>query len=164
MNEKKLLAELTKNCKENRETLNELLNTYELAEIGIKVSEAREKEIYDSVLAENEFYSEQEASRIGVKKGDRILDNDNAFLLSNDDFERLLSLAHPIFVAENICDENGYYITNWLEIKVEAMNTLVDFIIEKILPSDMREDFAKVRRNVVYEKKLIDITRKSFVA
>ena len=67
-------------------------------------------------------------------------------------------------VAEGVCDENGYYLTDWVSIKVNTMNVLVDFIIANILPTALRETFALVRRSVVQEEKLIDITRQAFAA
>lgn len=159
MEEIRLTAELKKNCETNREKLSELMKVYDLAILGYDMQEQRCKDIYNKVLSENEFYASRDMKRAEVKVGERITDEKFDFLLSDEDFERLGTLAHPIFVAEGITDEKGYFIKNWVKIKVSAMNDLVDFIIANILPTDLRNKFSIVRRSVVYEEKLINIMR-----
>ena len=160
-----MIAELTENCNRHRDTLIELLKSYDLAVLGREMADAHEKDIHNRVLAENEFYVSRRFERdCEVKFGDRITDETYDFLMSKEDFERYLKLSRPIMVAEGVCDENGYYLTDWVSIKVNTMNVLVDFIIANILPTALRETFAMVRRNVVQEEKLIDITRKAFAA
>lgn len=159
-----MIAELSSNCNNHRYKLLELLKAYDLAVLGRQVADAHEKEIRNKILAENEFFAKRDCGRGGMKIGDRITDETFDFLMSGEDFNRYQEVSHRYFVDAGICDENGYYLTDWISIKVNAMNVLVDFIIANILPTALRETFAMVRRNVVQEEKLIDITRKAFAA
>ena len=154
-----LTAELKKNCETNREKLSELLKVYDLTVLGYQVQEQRCKDVYNKVLSENEFYAKRDSGRCLVKIGERITDEKFDFLLSDEDFGRLHALAHPIFVAEGITDENDRFIENWVTKKVQARKDLVEFIIQNIVPSEMREKFWEVRHNIVQTDKLIDIMR-----
>lgn len=159
MEEKKLLAELRKNCETNREKLSELLKVYELTVLGYQVQEQRCKDIYNKVLSENEFYAKRDCGRCLVKIGERITDEKFDFLLSDEDFDRLQTLARPIFVAEGITDENDYFIEDWVTKKLSARKELVEFIIQKIVPNEMRETFWEARYNIVQMDKLINLMR-----
>lgn len=154
-----LTAELKKNCESNREKLSELLKVYDLTVLGYQVQEQRCKDVYNKVLSENEFYASRDMKRAEIKVGERITDEKFDFLLSDEDFDRLQTLARPIFVAEGITDENDYFIENWATKKVSARKDLVEFIIQNIVPSEMREKFWEVRHNIVQTDKLIDIMR-----
>lgn len=159
MEEKKLTAELKRNCETNREKLSELMKVYDLTVLGYQVQEQRCKDVYNKVLAENEFYASRDIERTEIKVGERITDEKFDFLLSDEDFDRLQTLARPIFVAEGITDENGYFIENWVTKKVHARKDLVEFIIKNIVPSELREQFWEVRHNIVQTDKLIEIMR-----
>lgn len=154
-----LTAELKKNCETNREKLSELLKVYDLTVLGYQVQEQRCKDVYNKVLSENEFFASRDVARTEIKVGERITDEKFDFLLSDEDFGRLHTLAHPIFVAEGITDENDRFIENWVTKKVHARKDLVEFIIQNIVPSEMREKFWEVRHNIVQTDKLIDIMR-----
>ena len=159
MEETILMAELKKNCETNREKLSELLKVYDLTVLGYQVQEQRCKDVYNKVLSENEFFASRDVARTEIKVGERITDEKFDFLLSDEDFGRLHALAHPIFVAEGITDENDRFIENWVTKKVHARKDLVEFIIQNIVPSEMREKFWEVRHNIVQTDKLIDIMR-----
>lgn len=159
MEEIKLTAELKKNCEANREKLSELLKVFDLCVLGYDMQEQRCKDVYNKVLAENVFYASLDIERTGVKVGERITDEKFDFLLSEEDFDRLQTLAIQIFVAEGITDENGYFIENWVTKKVQARKELVEFIIQNIVPNEMRETFWEARQNIVQMDKLINIMR-----
>ena len=159
MEEIKLTAELKKNCETNREKLSELLKVFDLCVLGYDMQEQRCKDVYNKVLAENVFYASLDIERTGVKVGERITDEKFDFLLSEEDFDRLQTLAIQIFVAEGITDENGYFIENWVTKKVQARKELVEFIINNIVPKEMRETFLEAKYNIVQMDKLINITR-----
>lgn len=154
-----LTAELKKNCETNKEKLSELLKVYDLTVLGYQVQEQRCKDVYNKVLSENEFFASRDVARTEIQVGERITDEKFDFLLSDEDFERLVSLARPVFVAEGITDENGYFIEDWVTRKVSARKELVEFIIQNIVPSEMREKFWEVRHNIVQTDKLISIMR-----
>ena len=162
MDEKILLAELTKNLVEKKEKLMDLLKTFDLAELGRKVDDEREKEISNRVLAENEFFAGKDAVRMGMKSGERITDDDCTFLLSESDFQRFLELRRPLLVAEKICDENGYYLVDWGRITCDARNSLVEFIIDEIVPKSLAGLFRKNIHSIVMQEKLIKITKQAF--
>ena len=159
MEETILMAELKKNCDTNREKLSELLKVYDLTELGYQVQEQRCKDVYHKVLSENEFFASRDVARTEIKVGERITDEEFAFLLSDEDCDRLNALAHPIFVAEGITDENDRFIEDWVTEEASARKDLVEFIIQNIVPSEMREKFWEVRHNIVQTDKLIDIMR-----
>lgn len=159
MEEIRLTAELKKNCETNRKKLFELLKVYDLCVLGYDMQEQRCKDVYNKVLSENEFYASLDIGRTGVKVGDRITDEKFDFLLSDEDFDRLQTLAIQIFVVEGITDEKGYFIENWVTKKVQARKELVEFIINNIVPSEMRETFLEAKYNIVQMDKLINIAR-----
>ncbi len=159
MEEIRLTAELKKNCETNREKLSELMKVYDLCVLGYDMQEQRSKDVYNKVLSENEFYAKRDCGRCEIKVGERIIDEKFDFLLSDEDFARLQTLARPIFVAEGITDENGYFIENWVTKKVSARKDLVEFIIQNIVPSELRETFWEARQNIVQTDKLISIMR-----
>lgn len=154
---RKLTAELLENCEANIHTLKNAMKVYEMAKLGYDLQEQRSKEIYTRVLSEHEFYASIDCIELGVKAGDRIIEDKYDYLLSEEDFQKLLKLARPLHVKEGITNNDGVYIVNYHQIKVEAMNSLVDFIIQYILPQSIRQEFWLVRRNVVREKQLISI-------
>lgn len=162
-NEKRMRAELESNCTENKERLLELMKTYELAKLGNEMQRQQFNDIYDEVLANNEFYCKsEEYERIGVKCGDRITGEKDMWTLDKDDINKVMELALPLQVEQGLTDEKGFYITNWLTIEVEAKQELVNFIIDNILPASLREGFEKARTSIVYQDKLLDIIYKQF--
>jgi len=161
MEEKELFA---KNCDKHEQKVKELLEAYDLAGIGYQVQTAEENDIYNEVLAENEFFAPNDVPRLGIKKGDRITSHEHDFILADDDFQRLMDLAQPKFVKAKITDENGYIITNWLTILAGARRELYDYIVDNIIPDSMKQVFRDARWKVSNQEKLIDITRKRFCA
>lgn len=161
-----LLAELQKNCKQHGKELREMLTALDLTILGRDVQEQHFKEIYNRVLAENEFFAEEECKRgdVVVRKGDRITDETFTFLLSKDDFERWLKLCAPYCVEENLTDEKGFYITNWSMMVVDEKNKVFEFICHNVLPKELGDFFYEKKWNITVQDKVIDITRKSFVA
>lgn len=161
MEEKILLAELTKNCDEKKQKLIELLTTFELAEIGYDMNEERCKDIYNQILAENKFYAAKDGSRIGVGLGDRITDKSQVFLLSDEEWDRLHSLVQPALTKAGITDERGYYVERWPEIRCHARSELVDYILDDILPLPLRMSLEVCRNSVVWQDKLIKVFKSS---
>lgn len=164
MEEKILLAELRGNCKEKKAKVLELLGAFDLAELGHEVWEQRFKDIENKVLSEHKFFASKNCERggINIKVGDRITDESFSFLLSDDDFERLQDLKLPIYVAENLTDERGYFIENWDDIVYDARNELVKYIIEEIVPSAFRPIFRENQKSLIIQEKLIKITKDAF--
>ena len=163
MEEKILLTELTKNCNGKKEKVLELLKAFDLAELGRKMNDEREKEISNRVLAENEFFCCKEYSRdTGFKAGERITDEEFTFLLSESDFQKYLKIRRPLLVAEKLCDENGYYLINWGMITRNARYALVEYIIDEIVPKAIAGLFRKNIHSIVMQEKLIKITKQAF--
>jgi len=151
-----MLKELTANMNEHGQKCIELLMAYELACLGYDLQWQRSKDAMTRVLQEHEFYADMDCDRCGVKAGDRVMDEDTAWLLSKEDFERVQELQHPILVAEGITDENGYYIEKWADIRCDARRELVDALIET-LPAALRPVFDRNKWNVVQMDKLIKL-------
>lgn len=156
-----LQNELAKNCTLNQSQLAELMKEYELAKLGYEVQRQHFKDIYNHVLEENEFFSSMDCDTI--KKGDRITSEDFSFLLSEEDWRRYMEMAKPYCIEQGLTDNEDRYITNWLEISCKAKNALIDFIIDELIPSSMRVAFDRMRRNVVYQDKLLAIIKKAFI-
>lgn len=161
MDTKKMTAEFTANVKANIQQLTELFKAYDLAELGDEVQEARIKECYAVALQAGEYRAAEGYNMRGVNinEGDRVTDEKYSWLLSDVDFGRLQTAAMPLLVRQGITDKDGYYITPWTSIKVDARRALVNFIIDTILPDGMRAQFAAVRLNIVQTDKLLDIVR-----
>ena len=160
MEQEKMLSELIQNRCKNVDKLRELLEAYDLADIGDKMQGQRVREIYNRVLRENEFLAVRDSLCSNIKIGDRITDEKQDFLMSEEDFERMLDLAQPILFAEKITDEKGYYINDWASKRNKTWVELVNFIIQKILPSPFSETFWENRFNVPKMDKLIESVRK----
>lgn len=165
MEEKILLAELTKNCGEKKEKLMDLLQAFDLACIGYDLQDQHAKDIHNRVLRENEFLCAREFSRDKrIKLGERITDEEFLFLLSDRDFDKVMELARPILVEEKVTDENGYFLEDWVTIRANARNELVHFLIFEIIPESLRHHFDCCVWNIVKSDKLIDIFRNSLKA
>ena len=156
---KELTAVFTANVKSNIQQLVELFKAYDLAELGYKMQEERGKECYNEALTATPFYAAKSYDRCEIKVGERVTREFYAFLLSKEDFNRLLDLTAPILEREGITNAEGKYITDWLGIKGDARRALVNFIIDTILPDGIREQFSAVRLNIVQTDKLLDIVR-----
>lgn len=159
METKEMTAVFTANVKANLQQLTDLFKAYDLAELGYKMQDEREKECYNEALATTPFYAAKGCDRCEIKAGERITREFCTFLLSNEDFNRLLDLTTPILKREGIINAEGNYATDWLGIKGDARRALVNFIIDTILPDGMREQFSAVRLNIVQTDKLLDIVR-----
>lgn len=156
---KELTAVFTANVKSNIQQLAELFKAYDLAELGYKMQEEREKECYNEALTATPFYAAKSYDRCEIKVGERVTREFYAFLLSKEDFNRLLDLTAPILEREGITNAEGKYITDWLGIKGDARRALVNFIVDTILPDGIMEQFSAVRLNIVQTDKLLDIVR-----
>lgn len=156
---KEMHAEFTANINANIEQLAELFKAYDIAKLGYEAQEDQEKECYNIALATTPFCAAKGSRDGNIKVGDRITKYPYIYLLSKEDFNRLLDLAAPILKREGITNAEGKYVTDWLGIKGDARRALVNFIIDIILPDGMREQFAAVRLNIVQTDKLLNVVR-----
>lgn len=158
---KEMTAEFTANVKANIQQLTDLFKAFDLARLGYDMQAEQCKECRNEALRTGEYYAAESCDRRGIdiKAGDRITDEIFAFLLSEDDWGRYMATALPILEREGITDANGNYLTNWLGMKIEARQELVNFIIDTILPEGMRAQFSAVRLNIVQTDKILDIVR-----
>lgn len=145
--------ELMTNCKQHREQLMNLRKEYELAKIGLEMQESQEKDIANHILANNVFKASEYCE--SIKAGDRITRDEDTFLMSDADFTRFLNLSTAASTAAGITTEDGTYIDNWLDIMVKAKKSLVDFILDHIVPVSLRGQLEGCRTSVVYQDKLI---------
>ena len=161
METKEMQAVFTANVKANIQQLVDLFKAYDIAKLGDEAQDARTKECYAEALQAGKYRAAEWCGQRGgnIKPGDRITDPNLMYYLGKNDFDRLLKEGQKIMRREGITDKEGYYITPWTSIKVDARRALVDFIIDTILPDVMREQFAAVRLNIVQTDKLLDIVR-----
>ena len=157
---KEMQAVFMANVKSNIAQLSDLFKAYDIAKLGDEAQDARTKECYAEALKTGVYCSDKDWGRgLNIKAGDRITDPNLMYYLSKNDFDRLLKEGQKIMRREGITDKEGYYITPWTSLKVDARRALVNFIIDTILPDVMREQFAAVRLNIVQTDKLLDIVR-----
>ena len=154
-----LLSELTKNCEKHKARLLELMEIFDLAELGYDLQEQRCKDVHNRVFAEHEFFAKMDVKRLGISKGDRIKDDDGMWLLSEEDFDRFFKIAIPILAEEKITDENGTFLENWNTQIVIARKELVEFLLTEVVPISMRKGFESCRWNIVHSNKLIEAFR-----
>lgn len=163
MTMKSELSELTANITAHKNELIERLKMYDLCKLGEQMQDAQCADIYNQVLASNEFYAREAMGYRGwegePKAGERITNNEWSFMLTRPDFDKLMNLALPLMIEAKITDENGRYIERWTEKKINARQELINLIIDHILPESMKTNFAVARYNVVVMDKLIRITR-----
>lgn len=155
----KMMSELAVNCTAQCKKLAELFEAFDLAKLGYEAQEAHIADLYNEVLKEHTFYTSKDCEKLGKKAGNRVEDEQDTFLLSKSDFEKFLELTTQKLAEAGITDTKGYYITNWLTIKMDAKRELVNFIIDCILPKNLISRFEEARHNVVYQDKLLDIIR-----
>lgn len=148
-----MVKELITNCKQHREQLMNLRKEYEVAKIGYEMQESQEKDIANQILADNVFTAAEDGE--SIKAGDRITKDEDTFLMSDADFTRFLNLTTAASTAAGITTEDGTYIDNWLDIMVKAKKSLVDFILDYIVPVSFRSELEGCRTSVVYQDKLI---------
>lgn len=164
INEELLKKELMLRSSKFQAKLKELIAAADMARLGYEMQEAECRDIYNQILNDNCFYAAMNCEECGIAIGDRITSEENDFLLSDEDFKRMTELAHLLFVERGLTDDNGYYLTNWLEILCDAKRECVDFIIGYILPQSLREPFQRNRLNVVVQDKLIGVFKAAMVA
>ena len=151
---------MLKNFERHKQKLNELLTAYELTVLGCDVWQASFIAIENQVLREHEFYAAMASERHGIRPGDRITDENCTFLLTKSDFARYQDLATALFAKEGLTDERGYYKENWSEKVCKARNELYDFIVEHLVPEEMRERLRNARLNVTVQNKFIDVLKR----
>jgi len=157
MEENVLLAELAKNCDGKRKKLVELLEAFDLACLGYDIQDQHSKDIHNRVLRENKFLCARDFSRgTGFKVGDRITDEEYLFLLSDEDFDKVMKLSRPICVEEKLTDKDGYFLEDWVTIRANAREELVNFLIYEIIPESLRHHFAACTWNIRQSDKLIN--------
>lgn len=154
-----LAAKTNENCRAHIDKLRELFKTYDVAKLGYEMQQKMSREIYNETLKKESFFADMECERAGIKKGDRITDEDLMFLLSDEDTDKLFELSRPLFVKNHITDDDGNYITDWLTIMCNARRALVLFIIENIVPEGLKEEFSIEKMNVVHQAKLMELFR-----
>ena len=151
---------LQNNCNPaNLSKLSDHFKAWELAKIGEEMHDAICDECIDKVLANNEFFASEDYTRVGIKKGGRVLSHSDLFALSREDFDKVMQLSVPLWVAAGETDEEGNSVIPWVTMVCDSWRALVDFIIEQIIPAKLRPVFLENRRNVTQMNKLIEITR-----
>lgn len=144
------------------EMLASLLRNYELAKLGRERNEQRINEASNKVLKENIFVADMDCERIGIKKGDRITDEEMTFLMEKKQWNKYIKLHVKECEKRGLTDKDGKIIGNWPEMVAITRKMAVDYILRWIVPDDLKEKLSKVRNNVIMEKKLIEIYAKQF--
>ena len=148
-------TELAANVKQHKTTLLDLSKKYELAKLGLEVFDQQTKEIYNKILAENVFTVSNDCPRMNLKPGDRITDEEDTFLMSEDDWQRYMELTGAAMTAAGLTTEDGTYTTNWHQIQTAAKTELVNFLIDRIITAALRSQFAKVRDSIIWQDKIL---------
>ena len=164
MNEQEIIKDAFKKNYFNHQQ--QLLGHYkvmELARLGRDMQRQRFKDIENRVLAQHEFYAQKDCcERMGVKLGDRITDADNSFLMSTEEYDRLLKLLLPIWVEEGLTDKRGYYIKNWETEAIDAERAFAFYIVDNVAPDEYKSKLREgIKNSYVLRDKLIEIFEKA---
>lgn len=162
--EKAMLDQLTTNIVGKKDRLAELFTLYDLNKIGYDVQESLCNDIRDKVLKENEFVVSRilgggSQRELPLKNGERITNQNDDWLMSDEDFGRYQRICIAEMAKAGVTDEKGYYTQDWLQRKSDSWSELVDFIIDEILPDGLRKIFKDHRYSVMRMNQLLDITR-----
>lgn len=162
--EHKLFVMLTSITLEmNKEALKAKFAEYDKAVADDRANEAACEACYNQELAENVYLANEECTRAGISKGERITSNDYAFLLSGAELRRLLANTQKRLVAAWLTDKQGYYTNRTTERKVKCFWELANLCVDST-PEPIRAQFHTCRYNVVWAEKLMDIFRKAVAA
>lgn len=160
---KEELKAFTESVNAHRLELAEKFLYLDLCTEAYNEQEKRFNEIYTRVLQAGDYrvgrpdYEPKRAE--DPKPGDRITTEDWMFLLSDEDFKRVMDIAGNIFIEEGLTDEQGRYKTNWLMLKLEAERDVNEFFIRKIVPEQLQWIFWDNRWRVVVMEKMRKIAR-----
>lgn len=145
--------------------LGKLKSNYFNAKVFLEMIQEQEKEIERKILAENEFYVEEELvelmeKRDGTGKPERILEPDNTYMMSEDDFLKFIDLCYPEFVKAGIANPKGkeYCCDNEArELFNEATKQLVEYGIEIMPDIPEKEVLRKAVWNIKWRDKVLDL-------
>lgn len=160
---KEELKAFTESVNANRLELAEKFLYLDLCTEAYQEQEKRFDEIYTRVLRAGDYrvglpdYEPRRAE--DPKPGDRITTEEWMFLLSDEDFKRVMDIAGSIFIEEGLTDEQGRYTTNWMQLMIEAERDVNEFFIRKIVPVGLQDIFWENRRRVVVMEKIRKIAR-----
>lgn len=154
-----MTQEIADNAMKHFKKLHELIQYYELCKLGNEIQEQHIKDVTNRVLRENSFLCGRAVERTGIAIGERITDEKFDFLLSDDDFDRLQRIVTAELSKDGTTDSEGRYVKSWHTMKLHALNDVVDFFIDNIVPVAMRERFRKASEYIMYQYKLLDIAK-----
>lgn len=162
--EKEMLAQLTNNIVGKKDKLAELFTLYDLNKLGYEVQESQCNDVRDKILKDNEFFVSRilgggSVRELPLKIGDRILNHNDDWLMSDEDFDRYQKICVAEMCKAGLTNEKGFYTEDWLQRKLDSWNELVDYIINEILPDGIRKIFKDHRYSVMRMNQLVDITR-----
>lgn len=149
------------NMKKHEKELADSLKLYDLACLNYNMQEQQFRDCTTEALKQDTYLAAEDCPDFGVKVGDRILDEQCDFLLSERDFPRLCVAINKITTARGLTREDGYILNNALPIMGAARRDLLK-LIASIIPPEVTEGVNIMRASVVNQDKLIDIFRKSF--
>lgn len=162
-NDTVLLQELQTNVTGRvRAKLSELYEQYDLCVLGDKVHEAEVGGIVTQVLQENDFRAKPDfkvRDENMPRPGERVTTEEWSFLLSSEDFDRLINLCVPRWHAAGLTDEKGTSTPTWTTMKIDARNAVLDYLIGHIIPSSFRDLFQRNRWQYSQMEKLIGLGR-----
>ena len=139
-----------------------LLRNYELAKLGRELNEQRINDASNKVLKENVFIADRDCERCGMKKGDRITDEEMTFLMEKKQWDKYIKLHIKECEKRGLTEKDGKIKGNWTEMVAKTRKMAVDYILRQLVPDDLKEKLSEVRNNVIMEKKLIEIYAKQF--
>lgn len=162
MKQEIIKAAFVRNYGEHKQKILEFCKVLELSRLGRDVQRQRFKDIENRVLSQHEFYAKQDCCKVvGIKLGERIVDADYSYLLSDDDFDRLQKLMLPIWVEEGLTDRRGHFVKNWEMIAIDVKRDFAFYIVDNVVPAEYRHEMRKaINDNLDFRDKLIDIFSK----
>jgi len=140
------------------------LHLLKLSYLAAQLREAELNEMFDKtcneVLQEYEFFVSEKKNpeKVGLKPGDRIINEKDSYLMDDSDFNIYLKYAVDKQCKLGYVETDGTYKPgfNGMEIKLNAQNALIDFQIS-ILPEEMRGAFKDIKKSYILTHKFLDI-------
>lgn len=156
------VQQFASNMEKNKDKLHFLKLAYLAAQVRAEEIEECFNAIYNDVLAENEFYADEDSDSLNIKKGDRITDKKNCFLMSSSEHNNFIKLTVKKMFELSYTDEEGNYTKDYciFDIKNNAENALIDFQLS-LLPEALKEKLKDIKKNYSHRQKFINIIMQS---
>ena len=131
------------NMKNNMEKILEFQAAFRILEIKNEIVRSLFEEAYAKVLSNHAFFASRDGR--GIAKGERVLNDIDAYCLSDDDFNTYLDYAKEEMYKRGLTDAEGCYTeeTNTENQLCELKRKIIRFAIDILPDGEMKETLYK---------------------